>query len=47
MLNLDKDDDLLDAIKDGARLVVLGYDEKEVVIADEGVDEGEGDGDDH
>ena len=47
MLNLDKDDDLLDAIKDGARLVVLGYGEKEVVIADEGGDEGEGDGDDH
>ena len=45
VLNLDKDDGLVDAIKEGVRLVVLGYkedDEVLVVCEDDGEDGEEG-----
>ena len=34
VLNVDKDDGLVDEVRNGARLVVLGYKESEVFIAD-------------
>ena len=47
ILNLDKDDGLVDAIKEGVRLVVLGYSDDEVLVVDEDEEEGEGNGEDN
>ena len=44
VLNLDKDDGLVDAIKEGAKVVVLGYSDDEVLVVDEDEEEGEGSG---
>ena len=41
VLNLDKDDGLIDEIKKGVKLVVLGYSEDEVLIVEEGGKDGE------
>ena len=44
VLNLDKDDGLIDEVRNGARLVVLGYKESEVFIAEVEDDGTEDDG---
>ena len=44
ILNLDKDDGLVDEVRNGARLVVLGYKESEVFIAETEDDGTEDDG---
>ena len=44
VLNLDKDDGLVDAIKEGVKVVVFGYSDDEVLVVDEDEEEGEGSG---
>ncbi|BFI76787.1 hypothetical protein [Sulfurisphaera ohwakuensis] len=42
VLNIDKDDGLIDVIKEGVKLIVLGYSEDEVLVDENKDDEGEG-----